>query len=301
MASERRRRSWGTRLSVAATLAVSAPFARALPIVPSAVPDHYVDASLLADGMVRQGNASNAYSYALPPTISWGQQGAAYANKSDCSSFVSALLMHSYGLSSAHIQTLAGTTRATGTIKSWPQSATWYTAVTNGTTGTAIPPVAKVADVRLGDLIFIKYADGDGTGDTGHCMLVADAPRLMSASSAPVVAGASPRSVRVIDVTGSPHTADTRDGANAAADGTDASGVGYGTVRVWANADGTVNGHSWGTSSASVYRSATARPLVFARPDAAALRAVAAGGAVRPAARVFGRVRAGASPAVRPH
>ena len=115
------------------------------------------------------------------------------ANASDCSSFVTALLEHTYGLSAANIEAMAGTTNASGTIKAWPQSATWYAAVTAGTTGTALPAVATLAAVQPGDFIFIQYnaGSGDSSGDTGHCMLVANTPQPLSATATPVEPGAA--------------------------------------------------------------------------------------------------------------
>ena len=252
-------------------------------------PKHLTDALALVDGLSAQQNAGNAYSYTLPPTVTWA--GPTVANSSDCSSFVTALLMHSYKLSAANVQALAGTTKASGAIKSWPQSATWYTAVANGTPGSCLAAVPSLAAVRPGDLIFVKYLDGNASGDTGHCMLVAAAPVAMSATAAPVVAGCREWSVQVVDVTGSPHTSDTRYHGNA--DGTSASGAGVGTIRVYVNGgDGSTAGHSWGLSSASVFESVAVRPMVFARPDPAALAAVAAGGAIQPVVRVAGPVTA---------
>ena len=187
---------------------------------------------------------------------------------------------------------MAGTAKASGTIASWPQSATWYTAVTNGTTGACLAAVPSLAAVRPGDFIFVKFVAGDGSGDTGHCMLVAAPPTAMASSSAPVVAGCGEWSLRVLDVTGSPHTDDTR--TDATAEGTTASGVGMGTIRVYVNtADGSTAGYSWGLSSASVFEPMASRPLVFARPDPASLAVLAAGGGVRPVAVVTGPVKPG--------
>jgi hypothetical protein len=248
-------------------------------------PAHLMNGLNLVNGMVAQTNANNSYSYTLPPTISRGP--TTFACAADCSSVVSLLLEHTYGLSAANIKTLAGTTKATGTIASWPQSATWYAAVTAGTPGTCMPAIATLSAVLPGDFIFVKYTAGnsDPDGDTGHCMLVAGTPQPLSATDAPVEAGCSEWSVQVVDVTGDPHTSDTRYQTNAAGNGTNAAGVGSGTIRVYVNADGTTAGYSWGLSSASTFEPMSARPLVFARPSATALANLAAGGTVQPAAK----------------
>jgi hypothetical protein len=271
------------RVAAAAAVVVAAAGARVTLALPVAhlFPEHLTVALNLVNGLVNQTNANNSYSYALPPAVSWGP--TAFANQSDCSSFVCSLLEQAYGLSATNIKTLAGTTKATGSVASWPQAATWYTAVTAGTPGTCMPVVPTLAQVVPGDLIFVKYPAGssDADGDTGHAMLVAAAPQQLSSTAKPVVSGTTEWSLQVVDVTADPHgTADTR--YEALADGTNAAGAGIGTIRIYVNTDGSTAGYSWSPLSGSVFEAMSVRPLVFCRPTAAPLLSLAAGGAVTP-------------------
>ena len=105
----------------------------------------------------------------------------------------------------------------------------------------------RIADLRAGDLIAIKYLTRHD--NTGHIMLAVEAPSRMNATP-PYVDGTQQWSVAVIDSSESGHgTTDTRH--KRGADGRDHDGLGRGVVRLYADASGAVVGFSWSTTKAS--------------------------------------------------
>ena len=103
-----------------------------------------------------------------------------------------------------------------------------------------------VADVRPGDLIAIKYLTRHD--NTGHLMLVVDAPRRIALS--PLMGDDVQWAVVVIDSSESGHgPTDTRH--KRGADGHDHPGIGRGVLRIHADARGEIAGFSWSTAANS--------------------------------------------------
>ena len=197
---------------------------------------------MLADRMVRDVRpADNTYANG-PFTVTWaGVDGKAKTvNKSDCTTFVTALLKTAYGFTNKQFEDWFG--------KSSPSVGRYYDAAIadHGLTG-----FKQVAELRPGDLLISKFAQ-TGSGAAGHMMVVDAVPQLVKTTATQQV-----YSVTVIDCTGASHTGDTRAKPQ--------SGVGRGTMRVYADRSGTVVGWSWGASSYSKPYDATARPLTFAK------------------------------------
>jgi hypothetical protein len=185
--------------------------------------------------------------------VRWkGTDGAKYHEaRTDCSGFLDALLAHAYGLTRADFKKWTGRAR--------PLAATYYGLIEQGKGFTR---VAKVADVLPGDIITIRYPAG--SDDTGHIMLVAGVPRARTAS-APVKAGTTQWTVRVIDSSKSGHgKTDTR----YLGDGEFAGGVGEGVFRLYTDPGGQIIGYAWSTVARSKYRSQAERPLLIGRYDA---------------------------------
>ncbi|MDB4976321.1 MAG: chitinase [Myxococcaceae bacterium] len=166
---------------------------------------------------------------------------AQYRNVSDCSYFVNATLKRAYQLTDASLNSwLCTATDPCGVGR--PQAKHYFDAIMNGSRFTTL---AKVSQVQRGDLIAMRYASGT---DTGH---------VMWAASAPVAAGTGTDrnnvtiyfyKVDVIDSSASYHGSD--DKRHLA--GID-QGVGRGTARLVAYADGDLAGYSWSPFNQEVY------------------------------------------------
>jgi hypothetical protein len=218
------------------------------------VPPHLADARAM---VAHVAPADNVYVNG-PGLLRWpGEDGATgYECKVTCSAFLTLLVRHAYHLSVAQVERLTG--------QSQPHADVWHDAIRAGRPG--LHEVVRVADVRPGDVLAIKYEPDEG--ETGHVMLV-DQPPATRAPSAPVVAGTTQYDVTVIDSTRHPHgLPDTR----RPADGPARTGAGRGTIRIYARADGTVAGYTWTDSAKAEFRrSGTDRDMVIGRLDPAAL------------------------------
>ena len=158
------------------------------------------------------------------------------ASHTDCSGFIDHLLMHVDGYSPDDFMRWFGTRR--------PIADRYHDAIVKGRGFTALQ---SVADLRPGDVIAIKYLTRHD--NTGHIMLVVDAPRRISPIN-PVVDGTSQWAVGVIDSSESGHgPTDTRH--KRAADGRDHDGLGAGVFRLYSGAQGDVVGFTWSTMKAS--------------------------------------------------
>jgi hypothetical protein len=108
----------------------------------------------------------------------------------------------------------------------------------------------RVRDILAGDFIAIRYEKG--AGNTGHTMIVDELPKLID----PV---AHRYSVLILDATSSPHGAGDSRGKG--------TGLGRGTIRLDANADGTFLGHAWSLSPKAVFRPMSLRPMLIGEFD----------------------------------
>ncbi|MGZ5252317.1 MAG: NlpC/P60 family protein [Caldimonas sp.] len=168
----------------------------------------------------------------------------------DCSGFIDHLLMHDDGYTTDDFKRWFGSRR--------PSAMRYHDAIVEGRGFTRL---AAIAELRAGDLIAIKYLTRHD--NTGHVMLVVEAPRRMLASP-PHVDGATQWSVAVIDSSESGHgPTDTRH--KRGADGRDHDGLGRGVFRLYANAAGEVAGFSWSTAKVSHFVSPDDEHLVLGR------------------------------------
>lgn len=206
----------------------------------------------------------SANSYGDPSLISWsGTNGLAYStNKTKCASLVTQLLDKAYD------PDFVGWLGCTS-----PHAATYHDAIEVEDGFTLIE---SIADVQPGDIIAISYLDAGceslscgtfaGCATSGHVAIVAAVPTARKAT-APVIAGTSQYEVTIIDSSSSYHgTTDTRYQSDVG--GANDQGVGRGTLRLYVDnvdPDHPIVGHSWSTSSGSLYYPHALRDLVIGR------------------------------------
>ena len=174
-------------------------------------------------------------------------------SRTDCSGFIDHLLMHDDGYTPADFKHWLGSGR--------PNAARYHDAIVEGR---GFSRVTKVADLKAGDLLAIKYLTR--TGNSGHLMLAVDAPRRVSATP-PQVDGTTQWVVTVVDSSESGHgPTDTRHKRGAG--GKDHDGLGRGVFRVYADGTGEVAGFAWSTTKASHYVVPSDEHLVMGRFEA---------------------------------
>jgi len=190
--------------------------------------------------------ADNLYG-SHPTIVRWAEAGAAARNRSVCSSFQTHVFEKAYGLHEADVVRWFGMSN--------PQAKDYYAAIE---ASRGFSQVAHVADLQPGDIISVNY--GTDHKPTGHVMMVDRAPAPHKAS-APLEAGLDQYEVAVIDSSHSGHGAlDTR-----FAGGRHTTGVGRGTLRLYASADGTVAGYAWSTKRVSQFYPTADRQIAFGR------------------------------------
>jgi len=187
--------------------------------------------------------------YASHPTIvQWIEDGTSPArNRSVCSSLVAAILERAYGLAETTIGQWFGTNA--------PYAVDYEHTIAAGRGFTL---VRKASEIQPGDVIAIAYAPG--SHPTGHVML-ADSVAHIRRATQPIVAGLSQYELTVIDSSHSGHgTHDTR-----LIGQTYVTGVGRGTLRLYARADGTIAGYSWSTRTVSRFYGSGEHAIVVGR------------------------------------
>ena len=208
-----------------------------------------------ANDLVDHITEANAdYDHGLGPVTWAGQNGAtAYESRTDCSGFILALYQQSYGVTLPQLGTWLGRAR--------PLAASFADTVT---AQRGYQQIQSITDVQVGDLIAVRYPNATKGDNTGHLMLVVSTPTPRS-GSAPVVTGTTQWDVVIVDQSSTGHgPTDTRHHP----DKTFASGVGRGTMRLYADAASqAIAGYSWSTISVSPYFSQADRPLVIGRLD----------------------------------
>jgi hypothetical protein len=227
----------------------------AIPALPLAVhgatgASHLEWARQLIEGVTP---ATNVYA-SRPTVVSWaGVDGASETrNRSVCSALVAHLLMRAYGYRAADFAPWLG--------GRFPRAAGFHDAIA---AGRGFDRIRRVADIRPGDVLAIKYPPG--THPTGHVLLAAARPAERRAT-APVVPGTAQYELSVIDSSHTGHgPADTRHYAK----GKYHSGVGQGVFRLYAAADGTIAGYSWSVTKASEFYAPSERDLVIGRLNGA--------------------------------
>lgn len=201
---------------------------------PGEAPAHIRWAEDLIDNVAPEYNA-----YATSPSyITWEGVGGAirYENRTVCATFLTCLLKQAYGLTTTDMKTWLGSTS--------PSSQIYHDAIVaeNG-----FARVLRMEEVLPGDVLAIRY-DEDGSV-TGHIAIVASAPAPRLATR-PLIAGTTQFEVTVLDSSSSVHGSND---SRIEADGTLDTGAGRGVMRLYADADGTVIGYTWSTSTGSVF------------------------------------------------
>lgn len=240
-----------TLLTVAA---LSFTSSQALAVDPT---DHLGWAQLLVDNI---SPANNTYD-SSPTTVEWaGYNGASTTeNRSKCSPFLTHVFDQSYDV----------------TFSTWmgcnsPIAMTWHDQIEAENN---FERITQVTEIQAGDIIAIAYDDAGCTNITcssfstcsssGHVMIVKSAPTLRTATS-PIVSGTTQYAVWVIDSSASYHgSSDSR--YQAEAGGAHDSGAGEGIFRLYADANGEIEGYSWSTFSNSAHYSQSSRHLVVGR------------------------------------
>jgi len=266
----RRRFLRGGLAVLAASLPAAAFAGRGLFEVALADDTHLVEAEELIDYLNQPGcpPANNTYKAPGDPTVvTWGTPGqpATWVNHSNCGSFVTAVLRHTY-------PGWADDTLFTKVFGSKSPNARQYR------TGLAaasahFQPVGQVAGLLPGDLIAIDYQNGQTT-DTGHVAIVRSVKGTYVAPQSDLnFAGETQYAVEVADCTGAPHG--KFGGVNYAAypdtrivDGVhDRTGAGYGHMMFYASdATGAFARYRWSVNSSAANTFTVAdRPIAAAR------------------------------------
>jgi hypothetical protein len=184
--------------------------------------------------------------------VKWkGYSGADdFESRTDCSGFVTALLEQAYCLTPGYFEEWLGKRR--------PHAKDYHEAIMSQN---GFRTVSLITEVEPGDFIAVRYPDG--TGNTGHIMIVAEAPKSRKATK-PVINGLDQWEVAVIDSSISGHgKTDTR----YRKDGTFGSGAGRGILRLYTDRNGYVAGYTWSTFGNSEYYDQTARSIAIGRLD----------------------------------
>jgi hypothetical protein len=181
------------------------------------------------------------------PDVVW--RGECRSN-ADCSGFIDALLMHSYGYSRDDFKRWFDSHR--------PTARRYHDAIVKQQ---GFRHIEHLADVRPGDFLVAKYLKR--TDNTGHIMLVASQPRRIAATP-PVLTGTEQWEVTVIDSSRSGHgPTDTRH--HLGPNGKDHEGLGRGIVRIYGSEQGKVAGFSWSAARGSKFIAPADEHLVIGR------------------------------------
>jgi hypothetical protein len=207
------------------------------------IPRHLADATALVRSVELQ-HTSYAHGKA---DVQWTGVCASHA---DCSGFLDALLMHSYGYDRE-------------TFKKWfdshqPSARRYHDAIVDQH---GFSEIKDLPHVRPGDILAVKYLQRKD--HTGHVMLVAGAPRRIQTKK-PVVEGAGQWEVPVIDSSQSGHgSSDTRH--HKGAGGKDHDGLGEGVLRIYTDRADKVVGFTWSTQERSEFKAPNDEHLVIGR------------------------------------
>lgn len=238
------------------------------PVMAAPVTQHLAEAEELVDQLNAIGwpseSSYNAYcaSGCTGSVVTWGTPGTprSYFNKSQCAPFVTKLLAHTYAwATSAYFRDEFASTS--------PDSARYYDRINAGTVD-HMDKITKVTSLAPGDILAIKYEAG-ASGGSGHTVVVRSLAGTVVTDSDPAT---TEYVVQVVDSTSNPHgTAPVADGHgdSRSSGSTEFSGVGYGFMVLYGDADGDFYGYRWGTDE-SAFHPVTTRPIVAARVTAEA-------------------------------
>jgi hypothetical protein len=199
-----------------------------------------------AERLVREVAADRNMYGSHPTIVRWIEDGAGPAiNRSVCSAFVTHVLRRAYGFDDTVIRRWFGSGN--------PHAIDYAHAIG---VDRGFDRVSKVSDIRRGDIVAIAYPPG--SVPTGHVMF-ADGPAAARVATAPIEPGLRQYEIVVIDSSHSWHgPADTRAASRT-------SGVGEGTVRIYAGPDGAIAGYSWSTRGDSQFYTNDKRRMVVGR------------------------------------
>ena len=178
-----------------------------------------------------------------PSLVLWrGVDGALVSrNRSDCSSFITALWSRAYGYGPEQMRQWLGAAA--------PRALDYHAAILEGN---RFQRIERIVDLQSGDLLATRY-QRSRPGATGHVMV---------AASRPIAAGACSEvrcvfRLEVIDASRSGHgPVDTREGK---------SGVGQGVIQLQTNREGRLQGYRWSERASSRWRFAPEESLVVGR------------------------------------
>jgi cell wall-associated NlpC family hydrolase len=172
-------------------------------------------------------------SYGRNPTlVLWrGVDGAPSShNRSDCSSFISALWRRAYGYGPDEMRQWLG--------DSAPRAIDYHAAIA---AANRFQRIERIADLQPGDLLATRYARSR-PGATGHVMVAAARPMAVDAC----LQARCVFRLEVIDSSRSGHgPADTRQGKG---------GVGKGVIQLQTSRDGQLQAYRWSERSSSRWR-----------------------------------------------
>jgi hypothetical protein len=213
---------------------------------PAGEPKHLREARLLVKQITPK---HNSYEHKVD-VVKWkGDPEARFAEcHTDCSGLLNALLGRVYALGRDDLKEWLGKKR--------PVARDYHQAIMDRN---GFQRVTRVQNLKPGDVLAIRYPEG--LPDTGHILVVAEAPRRRDAT-APVIEKTEQWEVKVIDCSRSGHgTGDTRHKP----DGSFNQGIGEGTFRLYAHKSGTIAGYSWSPLRASTFYAPDERNLVAGR------------------------------------
>jgi hypothetical protein len=217
---------------------------KAAPSESAMQPLHLDQARQLVENL--RGASENVYSY-RNYHIDWEPNHC--SARTDCSSFITLLLRHTYGWTGNQFEQWMHST--------YPTAATYHDAITERH---RFKHILHMEALHPGDILAIKYTDHhasrNGVEDTGHIVLVAGLPRpeLVRKSTS----GRRAFIVPVIDSAASQHgPTDTR--------AKHTGGIGQGEIRLYADKDDRIIGYAWSTLASSKYYSGPDRDIVAGR------------------------------------
>lgn len=212
----------------------------------AADPQHLFWATDIAKNVSPEYNAYDSN----PSFIQWPDANGVgiYENRTKCSSFITKILMQSYGWTSTDFHNWMSSTS--------PTSDKYYDAIKQQN-GFVI--IGNIDDIQPGDIVAIKYPSNSTV--TGHMMMAKTAATLRTATL-PIIEGTNQYALQIIDSSQTGHgSTDSRLNE----DGTYNPGAGIGILRLYTNSVGNVVGYTWSTYNNSQFYDQRTRPIVIGR------------------------------------
>ncbi|WP_199052697.1 hypothetical protein [Aquitalea sp. ASV15] len=156
--------------------------------------------------------------------------------KTDCSGLIDALF--------ERLNSQALTAVQHGHWKAYPKAENYYEAIA---ASQGFIRRAGIGQVQPGDIFAAKYQNEK---DTGHVMIINALPQLLNPQQKPQIDGTVQWAVEVIDSSGPHWKGDTR----YREDGSQQTGIGRGTIRLYTLPDGSLAGWAWSLGPGSHYR-----------------------------------------------